>query len=384
MPNVPDYSSFVGMKKMVVAQTGNSAIVARKGRAVSSYTNYFPLYRGVGFVANSLISNKFVNLPVCPVPPENRIWTYGSLQTAGGAGTFIYALATSSDGGVTIMGSNYGIYVNRDNGATGFTFISDGTSNFPPQVPYGPVGISGDGNIMVAGAGNNLWISRNRGVTWSTIGFGAAGSATISRNGNMIIYNTGGALYISRDSGATFTTHTTASMGVPANSKNLACSCDGRVIYAATNQSYLTVSVDYGYTWKAYDGSSAAKRAIGDGTSNYYSIACNDDGTRAITVSYSGLCYLITDYGNSWSTIPFGAAPWGSCSMSGGGRYACISYDNGSNMSAIYVSQDYGVTWNALSINVAVTAGRFTRDGRRLYCFGGFGGGANQRWYQGA
>jgi hypothetical protein len=383
MPNVPDYSSYVGVKKIVVSQTGDSAIVARKGRAVSGYTNYFPLYRGVGFVGNSLISNKFVNFPACPLPPERFTYTYGSIQGGAGSGTYIYSLAVSSDGGVSFVGSNFGVYVNRNSGVSGFTLISDGTSNFPPQVAYGAVGISGDGNIMVAGASTNLWISRDRGFTWTTVSFPVAGTTAISRNGKVIIYNATTALYISRDSGVTFTTHTSANLGVSNAGKAIACSCDGQVIYAGASGSYLTVSVDSGYTWKAYDGT-GGKRAIGDGTLNFNHISCNDDGTRAVTSTSNQVCYVITNYGNSWNTVPLANQPWGNTGMSAGGRYMCVSYDNGVNFSGIYISQDYGASWNSITINGCITAGRFTSDGKRLYCLGGHGGAATQRWYQAA
>lgn len=71
MPNVPDYSQYVAVKKVRAAQTGNSNAASNKGRISYRYDGYFPLYRSVGLPVNALLSNKFTSeLPTTPsIPP---------------------------------------------------------------------------------------------------------------------------------------------------------------------------------------------------------------------------------------------------------------------------------------------------------------------------
>lgn len=68
MPNVPDYSQYIGVKKVGVAQTANANTAIVKGRAPYRFDGYFPLYRGIRFPVNALVSNKF-NQPSAPPPP---------------------------------------------------------------------------------------------------------------------------------------------------------------------------------------------------------------------------------------------------------------------------------------------------------------------------
>jgi hypothetical protein len=69
MTNVPDYSSYINIKKTSVAQTANSFSATVKGRSTYAYANYFPLYKGLNFPRNSLVSNKFNPGPLRELTP---------------------------------------------------------------------------------------------------------------------------------------------------------------------------------------------------------------------------------------------------------------------------------------------------------------------------
>jgi len=60
MPNVPDYSQYVAVKKISAAQTANTRTSIVKARAPYSYGNPFPMYKSIRLPRNSLISNKFL------------------------------------------------------------------------------------------------------------------------------------------------------------------------------------------------------------------------------------------------------------------------------------------------------------------------------------
>lgn len=69
MPNVPDYSQYIGVKKTGVAQTANANTAVVKGRAPNRFDGYFPLYRSIRLPANALISNKFFGSSAAASPP---------------------------------------------------------------------------------------------------------------------------------------------------------------------------------------------------------------------------------------------------------------------------------------------------------------------------
>lgn len=67
MPNIPDYSQYVAIKRIGAAQTANANASSLKGRVSSRFDGYFPMYRGIRLPANALISNKFI-IPPAPIP----------------------------------------------------------------------------------------------------------------------------------------------------------------------------------------------------------------------------------------------------------------------------------------------------------------------------
>lgn len=69
MPNVPDYSQYVAVKKLGVAQTVNTNTSIVKSRAAYRFDGYFPMYKGISLPTNALLSNKFRYIPPPPPPP---------------------------------------------------------------------------------------------------------------------------------------------------------------------------------------------------------------------------------------------------------------------------------------------------------------------------
>jgi len=66
---MPDYSEYINVRKIAVAQTANANTAISKGRVSYRYDGYFPLYRGIRLPINSLLSNKFTSSQ-SPSQPE--------------------------------------------------------------------------------------------------------------------------------------------------------------------------------------------------------------------------------------------------------------------------------------------------------------------------
>lgn len=64
MSNVPDYSQYISVKKVNVAQTGNTNSAIIKSRSTYAYNNAFPLYKSIRLPVNALLSNKFIPPPI--------------------------------------------------------------------------------------------------------------------------------------------------------------------------------------------------------------------------------------------------------------------------------------------------------------------------------
>lgn len=78
MANIPDYSQYIAVKKINVAQTGNTNTSIIKGRAPYRYNGYFPLYKSIQLPTNALLSNKFrIITPAAPAIPFSPLQITG-------------------------------------------------------------------------------------------------------------------------------------------------------------------------------------------------------------------------------------------------------------------------------------------------------------------
>jgi hypothetical protein len=99
MANVPDYSQYITVKKIRVAQTTNANKSIVKSRAPYMYDGYFPLYRSVAFPINALLSNKFTQTSSTPSPP---LPPFDPLDVPG----MVLWLDASDSSTLTLSGSN--------------------------------------------------------------------------------------------------------------------------------------------------------------------------------------------------------------------------------------------------------------------------------------
>jgi hypothetical protein len=172
MPNVPDYSQYVAVKKIATAQTANANTSIVKGRAPYRFDGYFPMYNTIRLPVNALISNKFTSssaasaAPPVPFAPSDLaslfLWLDSSSLTNGASistwtDKTASAKAFSAVGGPTPVVSQIGglNYINMTGGGTGTNgYYSAATFNFPAQYSIFAVGYTARGNTPVPGDGH--------------------------------------------------------------------------------------------------------------------------------------------------------------------------------------------------------------------------------------
>lgn len=113
-----DYSQYVAVKKISVAQKANANTSITKGRAPNMYDGYFPLYRGIGLPPNALISNKFLS-GTTSAAAVNAF----TLSDIAGLAFWVDASDTSS---VTLSGSNVSQWNDKSTNAYNLTQDDNG------------------------------------------------------------------------------------------------------------------------------------------------------------------------------------------------------------------------------------------------------------------
>jgi photosystem II stability/assembly factor-like uncharacterized protein len=142
--------------------------------------------------------------------------------------------------------------------------------------------------------------------------------------------------YYSSDYGVSWTKLTNIA------SNNIKCSPDGKYVVCSSSSStvYAKLSSDYGLTW--------SNLSIYTGYSN---CAISQNGTYILLYNTTaGYWTLSTNGGTSFTSITTlyyaGASnPRDGCSMSYTGQYMFITYSNGTYLSGLAYSMDYGSTW---------------------------------------
>lgn len=152
-------------------------------------------------------------------------------------------------------------------------------------------------------------------------------------------------IYISTNSGSSWTAHTVNSSSHIWTS--ITTTPDGSKVFVTENPGSIYISSDGGSTWAA---STAA------GTNRHWSdVAASADGSKILAGVDNGYVYVSTDAGVSWQEKAITNIPrrWSAvASSSDGSRMAAAwrsaSYINGtwSYQGRIYLSADYGATWN--------------------------------------
>ena len=161
-------------------------------------------------------------------------------------------------------------------------------------------------------------------------------------------------IYKSTDSGATWTSIKESGVW-----SGFACSSDGTKV-VATEGGRIKISTDSGVSWidksvLRYGEGTGLRRLEHDWTS----LTMNSDGTK-IFVGYLGAIYRSTDSGGSWNitSITIGQDAqneffWRTISSSCDGKKLITG---NAKLGRIYISNDFGVTWTALSTDSQIEA----------------------------
>jgi len=140
-----------------------------------------------------------------------------------------------------------------------------------------------------------------------------------------------------------------------------AASADGsRWVVAAQDRGRIHTSADFGQTWVARGG-----------PRNWAALACSADGSRILAVDLgdaSGLAYISTDFGVTWTPRPQVIGRWVAAASSADGIKLAIASTTGSvgTVGVVMTSSDGGTTWSLRSPHADWTWLASSGDGARL------------------
>jgi photosystem II stability/assembly factor-like uncharacterized protein len=326
--------------------------------------------------------------------PSPQTWSYVAISANG-----TYALASA---GVPGVATGY-IYKSSDSGATwtqtgapqrndwtSLTVSNDGATMYATAqtqysgpiykssnsgttwtpVPYSDkvlafynIACSSDGTKLIAGdyGGTGVWTSTDSGVHWTNNPsyfqgeqINTTGSTVSSNDGTKLAVVSNNSVWTSGDSGATWTQETTP------NAANLRMACDGSgaTLYVVGNGNGTTGM----YIWKGVYTSSWAWTQIlisadlsGNSLSNFGCIACSKSGQYIYLAIVNLPIWKSSDYGATWDDIS------GSPVIRYDGSAGIACSDDGSTVLvfqySVYVSSNYGVTWNTNTPDLTSIAG---------------------------
>lgn len=123
---------------------------------------------------------------------------------------------------------------------------------------------------------------------------------------------------------------------------DVAISSDGKYMYSAAHSYGIYISDDYGQTWHKSNGTT---------TEEYVAITTSADGKYVYIAGNAHEIWKSSDFGETWtiSTVaPLNNFGWGTVKTSDDGKDV-IAGTEGQPNEGIYVSNDYGSTWNSES-----------------------------------
>ena len=252
------------------------------------------------------------------------------------------SLAGSLDGTKLVAAA---VYYDASSGLPGLIYTStNGGQNWnltsAPSNYWYSVASSADGVRLVAGANGDpgpgypgpICLSSNGGSIWvtSSAPFAVWQAVASSTNGEILVgnaYNDG--IYISTNFGANWNL---ATNNVPTNNAwiSLAVSADGHKIYATFNGG-IYVSTNTGATW-----TNTAPTA-----DTWWPVACSQDGRTVFAGIYGGTLYASTNSGSTWGLNFNQNWNWQCLAMSTNGSTVFAGND-----AALWLSTDGGANWN--------------------------------------
>jgi len=247
----------------------------------------------------------------------------------------------------------------------GTTWLLNASNAFPNNAnSFYSVSVSSDGKYIFACGIQGAFLSVNFGVSyylvqnpsgWSSYSYGVTGA--MSSDGSIIamaeIGNTTSnwnRIWFSNNFGASWYqvfgsgnyVHDTYFIGNGNNGVNMSNSglllSDNGKIVVVTNTNVVAISINSGYSWSLYGGTTTNNSVINQ---SIRSVAMTNDGSSIVVSTINAGVFLSTDYGTTCSRILIRNT--GAVGISGNGRVILVNdWNNGS----INNSTNGGVTWN--------------------------------------
>jgi len=257
--------------------------------------------------------------------------------------TYVNALAVS--GQDLFAGTNYGVYLSTNNGASWTAVDSDLT----PTVNA----LAVSDNAIFAGTANlGIYRSTNNGTSWTAVDSGITDSAyvfSLAVSGNNIFAGTSNGVFLSTNNG---TSWKAVDSGLPSFTYVNALAVSGNTIFAGMSTG-IFVSTNKGTSWTAIDA----------GLTETYILSLAASGDTIFAGSDGNGVFLSTNNGAHWSAVGLPIADVRSLAVSGGTIFAgsdfgvSFSINNGASWSV--VDSVNGVSWSAgdsMLINTWVNA----------------------------
>lgn len=290
-----------------------------------------------------------------------QTWTQTSAASNNWSG-----VASSADGSrLVAVASRDGIYISTNAGLT----WTETTA--PNNYLWQAVASSADGTTLAAasvGIGTCvIYVSTNSGgdwksasvpqKNWTSVALSADGSKIVALAGDFS-FNPPTTVYTSTDFGTTWTLQTNGP--VTYFWTTIASSSDGiRLTTFASN--IILVSTNSGVNWMQASNPVASWGAV---IPPCKEITCSTDGTRLAAIINSYI-YISTNLGFSWTKTSAPAnGSWSSIASSADGSKLIASSQTYSG--PIYVSSDFGLTWNSNNVSSRWYAVAMSADGNKV------------------
>jgi hypothetical protein len=277
----------------------------------------------------------------------------GQYQAVGAAGQTIYV---SSDYGVNFSGkSTIWNWTGIDMSANGkyMTAVADServwvSSDYgnnwdyheDTYRDYTDVSMSSDGQYQTAVVnGGKIYVSENYGKGWfknDEVNRDWTGIALSSGAEIQVGTVTSGNIYIQQSNFITLTR-----VIDPDPWTQIAISSDGKYQTAVKRGGPIQISSDYGITWAITTSE----------TKSWTGIAMSSDGKYQTATASYGDIYTSDDYGVTWVAAGEGGLSRSNVDMSSDGRVQVTVCGGDGNPEYIYISYDYGQTWNQKGIS---------------------------------